>query len=380
MCPLNEYKWTIGGKSGEMRAEDVRSAIRQVVSQYVEADTPDVTEAFTSLRVQVQDKNYKQPFTVVESMPEFLIFNHQNKGNALILALWNRGYRRAGISSQVHKVDFILTDHAMKIDTNARVGNLTDYALAGVDRFFVYPHTARPNVINDIVGEYEGITAHFVSAPGHVDVMRAYGYDKPLHVIGWSLCPIGKFRACESPQNILFAPIHGRCAKVDHEANQKTFERLVELAKAGFIHLTVRYYRTLELSGLYEIDHPGITYHGIEDLALDWEQIDQADVVVGHQTFAWLAVARGIPTVMFGEDIPPHLVPMGKGELYPRNWEKYRRLMAYPYDLLTCDPGKTLELLYRAAASDRDIVDWKRRMIGEPFNPDAFVDIIEGYL
>ena len=382
MCAMvKTYEWQIGEAQGTVERATMRAALSAAILEFIDSNSPSITENYMSVRIRMREANYRVPQTPgqIAENGEFVAFNHQNKGNAFIRALWDQGYRRVGNPRRARKVDFVLTDHA----TNSRRGWLDDFAREGVDNFFVYPHTARPNLVNDILPEWPGVTAHFVAAPGHVDVMRAYGYEKPLHVTGWSLCPIMPFRGNGSYRNVLFTPIHERCAEVDRRANQLAFERLMGLVEAGKIHLTVRYYRAeggsgLAGSGLERYAHPEITYWEIDNLEPDWEQIDDADVVVAHQTYAWMAVARGAPMVMFGQDICPHLVPKSDQDVCAKNWSLYRHLLAYPHDLT--GERSTLELLERAAADDSEIVDWRQRMIGEPFDAGAVVSAVEGYL
>jgi hypothetical protein len=50
----------------------------------------------------------------------------------------------------------------------------------------------------------------------------------------------------------------------------------------------------------------------------------------------------------------------------------------YPLDVLSEeDAGKLVE---RAIRSDCEIADWRDRLIGKPFEPDRFVQILESYL
>jgi len=132
----------------------------------------------------------------------------------------------------------------------------------------------------------------------------------------------------------------------------------------------------LDKNGLWEA--PGVIYvEGQPDQS--YAQIDAADVVVSHQTFAYIAVARGVPTVMMSEQYPPRI---GCEEYntfqYVMNWEKYRDLLAYPLDILAEDD--TLALFQRAVRSDEEIVNWRCRLIGEPFDPLQFVKKVKKYL
>jgi hypothetical protein len=214
----------------------------------------------------------------------------------------------------------------------------------------------------------------------HAEVMRTYGYSKPLHAVGWNLCPIQKFRPRPEPRKVLFAPIHPRCAEIDKNVNKETFKRLLKLAKKDQIELTVRYIKELSGAGLEFVQHPNVHYFQ-GGLDLDYSQIDETDIVVSHQTFAWTAVARGTPTVMMGEDMPTHIQRMHREDVeFAQNWDKYQHLIAYPLDILACKPRDVWKLLQRAASCDEEIRDWKGRMIGGPFDEEKFMKILEGYL
>jgi hypothetical protein len=100
--------------------------------------------------------------------------------------------------------------------------------------------------------------------------------------------------------------------------------------------------------------------------------IQEYDLIVGHQTFAYLAIASGKPTVMFGEDVPPHSmhVPV-------RSWEKYKDLLKFPLDLLV---GHPQDVLNQAASSEDSIREWKYNFIGSSFQSSCFLASLERYL
>ena len=312
-----------------------------------------------------------QPIPEILSRNKYWVFNHQGKADKIIEALDTK-YERSEHPNNYIQVKFCFTDYAVW----GRTRMLGVMKKQGVERFFIYPHSARPNLINDVMAEWDNITAQFVTAPGHIDVMRTFGYPKPLHAVGWMLCPQKEFEPREQARNILFAPIHPRCDDVDKRANQKTFSILEKLAKQDKIHLTVRYISYLEGSGLEHVEHPNIEYvRGVMNNG--YEQIDMADVVVASNTYAYKAVARGVPTVMMGEkSVPEHWLKTPT--LFAQNWDKYVDIMAYPFDILdTSDPHRLLE---RVTKSEYGIKMWKKRMIGEPFCPEKFMEIVESYL
>ena len=81
---------------------------------------------------------------------------------------------------------------------------------------------------------------------------------------------------------------------------------------------------------------------------------------------------------MMAEQTAPHIGGTERGMQTVQSWEKYRDMMAYPLDFLSDESAELL--LIRAIVSDKDIADWRRRMIGEPFDGAAFVDAVEGML
>jgi hypothetical protein len=248
-------------------------------------------------------------------------------------------------------------------------------------RFFVYPHSARPNLFWDgIIPSWEGTSATLVTAPGHVDVLRAYGYKHDIHVCGWAYTPIKKFRPTSKPRTVLFAPIHPNKTNLLSDQYKKinlaTFEKLLKLQRKNEISLTVRHIRDLHANGLPQ-HLAGIRY--IEgDTNLATNEIESHDVIVASQTFAFLSVALGRPTIMMGEDETPHnQKKLGDVKLVS-NWSKYKSLIIYPLDILSFDD--TLRLIHTASADDDMIGPWKERMIGKPFNPSCVVTAVQSYL
>lgn len=299
----------------------------------------------------------------------YLCYNHQGKADILIDAL-SENWLLAEESNS-NNILFALTDS----DVDKRRPLIESLRHEGTGLFFVYPHAARPSLIHGYYEPWEYTTAHFVVNEYHAEVLRRLGYEKPIHSIGWHLCEIKEFTPKDKPYNVLFAPIHPVCAAIDRAVNADVFRRLYPYVKSGDINLTVRYIGKLPANGLEPM--PGVTYlHGRKDLTL--EQIDSADLVIAHQTFSWLAVARGVPTLMMGERVPAHVHLGGEAYKNIKGWDLVADLFIYPMDILEVDD--TMALMTRAVQSDNEIRDWKRRMIGDPFDPDRFVNIIEGYI
>lgn len=305
----------------------------------------------------------------------FFFKRHQNKEKAYVQALQSAGY----VPSRSIRTNtkFAIMDHDVGPDGIGFRVELPRLKQLRIPVFF-YPHAARPTAFWDgIYPMWPYVVATFVIAEGHKEVMKRYGYPYPLEVSGWPYCEIKPFKPTR-PNNILFGPIHpnnnGWLNEVDLDINRKALERLVSYCEKNGSSLTVRYIHNLSQNGISEID--GVKFVQAQpDNTTD--MIDQADLVVGHQTFAYLAVARGKPTLMMREDIAPRSGNKPSNFMYVASWDKYRDLVEYPLDLLRSDPE---EVIARATETDEDIRKWRDDMIGEPFDPARYVQNIEKYL
>lgn len=302
----------------------------------------------------------------------FMLRSHQGKERAYVDALRHAGYV-ASINDRRAGVKFALYD----MDGGKRTDKLEQYHRRGLP-IFLYPHAARPQIIWDGIWDvWPNSKCNFVPGPGHKEVMERYGYPLPIEVCGWTYCETKPFQPVGQPKRILFGPIHpsvsGWICDEDKEANQRTFKVLLAYCREIGASLTVRHIQSLERNGLQRV--AGVTYVlGKPDLAI--REIDMADVVVGHQTFAYLSVARGKPTLMMREDLPPHTVSHGQ-TVYAASWEKYADIMAYPLDILAGTPA---DVIRQACQGDPAAAAWRERFIGVPWEPKKFVEKLESYL
>ena len=309
----------------------------------------------------------------VNNEMNYILFDHQQKARAFVSALSPK-YTPIPRTSGVYKsAKFILTDN----DVLTRRSRLEELRRAGIGKVFVYPHAGRPSLVSAFYDPYPHTTVKFVATDGHAEVLRRLGDKGKIQAVGWSLCPLREFRPREVIHKVLFAPIHPRNSEVDKKVNQAVFEKLCGLVRTDNIQLTVRYLSPLEGNGIKKYYHPNIIFFE-GSAGPDWKQIDESDMVVAHQTFAFISVARGVPTLMMGEDIAPH-VEFRNGEyLEARGWNDYKNIIMYPLDILYSDDP--LSLMEKAATSDEAICDWRKRMIGEAFDAGAVMNVINGYL
>lgn len=301
------------------------------------------------------------------------VFDHQNKSAAYKQALADAGYLFTD-RDNVQGVRFYLSDADWResMMAEARSRNIP---------VFLYPHAARPMVIYDGCVEPHPVTAMFTQAPGGKLIMEKIGYPYPVEVSGWAYSEVRPFRPVEQVKRILFAPIHpngnGWLSEVDKRLNRDAYKLLEAYCRRTGAQLSIRLIGTLEQGGLGGFETPDFVevHQGKKNNStLDMES---ADVVVSHQTFAWISVALGIPTVMMGEDIPPRSGNSEKGFCYVDHWDAYKEDLMYPLDILGGDPEGTIA---KAAAGCEEVEAWKARLIGQPFDGKAFVEKLESYL
>lgn len=296
----------------------------------------------------------------------FTVKDHGGKAMRFAIALHQAGHRLV----ETGPADLFLIDLDPPI---FGYRELIDRHKAMGAKVLLYPHGAAPALEYDGLFEpSEAVDGRLVIAPGYSEFLRRIEYHAPAPAIGWSLCDLRPFRPRRDVRRVLFAPLHpsgyGTLADEYRQANEETYARLLE----GPWDLTVRHLGSLEQNGLWPAD--GVKYvQGAMDNAHG--EIDAADAVVaGEGTFPSLAVARGVPTVIYAQTLPATYGTPGEQTVPLRRPERYRDYVRYPFDVAD---GPLDEVLHATARSEAPIADWKRRFIGEPFDPQRFVALME---
>ena len=296
----------------------------------------------------------------------FTVKDHGGKAMKFAIALHQAGHKLV----ETGPADLFLIDldpplfgYREMIDAHKEMGA----------KVLLYPHGAAPALEYDGLYEpYEAVDGRLVIGPGHSEFLRRIDYHAPAPAIGWSLCDILPFRARRDVRKVLFAPLHpsgfGTIADEYRQANAETYARLLE----GPWDLTVRHLGTLEQNGLWHAD--GVKFvQGTMDNG--YGEIDIADAVVaGEGTFPSLAIARGVPTVIYAQTLPATYGVPGEQSVPLLRADRYRDYVRFPFDVAD---GRLDEVLHAAARSEEPIADWKRRFIGEPFDAQRFVALME---
>jgi len=288
--------------------------------------------------------------------------DHQGKGIGLVEGLAKAGAEVVWFADQA---DVVLIDH--DVPFHGKLG-LVEACLENGGRAFLYPHCGGATLMAEWDGIHEPsplLSGALMPAPGHAEIARRYGYPHPVEPVGWSICPMRPRVAHGRFERILFAPSHP-----PHFGNSRwvewarlLLEELIELPVA----LTVRYIGTLEENGLWTA--PGVRYvpGDMGDAPSMIDQIDEADVVVAdYGTFASMAVARGVATVIFDSDV--HQSNDGSAE--PAHISLYRDFMRYPFDVRD---GDLMDVMRAASEDEVRIAEWRDRFVGEPLDIRALV-------
>lgn len=239
-----------------------------------------------------------------------------------------------------------------------------------------YPHGAPISTLcyDNIYRPYEGVDGQLTYGQGEIDFFRAIDVERPARIMGWTLCRQFEFRPTIAPKRIVFAPTHvngdGTIDDSRAKANADVFQQLLD----GPWELVVRYLGDMERLGLWQDDRVFRYVAGSFDMTT--VEMDAADcVVAGAGTYPCLAIARGVPTIMYGQ-FAAAVYGLEGEEMKPlRTLDKYRDLVRYPFDV----EDAPLETLITLACS-YEAIEWKKAWIGEPFNAAAFVELIEAWV
>lgn len=245
-------------------------------------------------------------------------------------------------------------------------------------RVVVYPHGG--GVVASGDGQWP-VHPHTVlrleHGPGQVEVLRRSRYPRRAEVIGWNVCSRRPFTP-RPLRRVVLAPQHalgnGWFPPELRAQNAHVHDLLAAMAIRGTIHLTVRTVGPFEPLGLVKC--PVVLYEqGYASLTHALLTIDRADCVVGsYGTFPVLAVARGVPTVFYGQ------IPLdddyGLEDRHPaKSWARYKDYVRFPLDATETDDLPAL--LARACLTDVDIAEWRDRFIGPAFDPARFAKLVE---
>src|SRR5690606_5552306 len=251
---------------------------------------------------------------------KFKYFKYQHKGDVYRDALLSNGF-----TLDSKDPDFILIDRDAYI-SNAHEPRKQLLMYPNVP-VILYPHSPLPLWWYDgLVPLRDYIKCAFVIGEGQKIAMQKIEPRLRVETSGWGWSELVPFKKPERIRKVLFAPAHptqGLLRPEAKEANRAIFE---ELKNHKHLEVTVRYMGDLEAQGL-EYDY---RFKMVEGRASGRSvELERSDLVIAEGTMMYLAVARGKPTIGFGQQhtLRPNKDP---DKYIPHNWQKYGGDIAYP--------------------------------------------------
>jgi hypothetical protein len=298
------------------------------------------------------------------------ICDHQNKSAALREAIISAGHEIVA-----HNANILLVDWDGPIYHYPRI---IERAFEEGANVYVYSHGAMPITAWDGVWQpSNSISGYLAQSVGQKWVMETYGYPHPIHVIGWHYSEQRPFKVVNKIEKILFAPWHphgdGWILPEGKALNTQIFENLLQLP----YQVTARIIHSIEANGLHEARR--VTFQeSNRTISQSIEAIEQHDLVIAYGTLAYLAIALGKPTVVYGQDVCPQDGYSLETVKYVKSWDKYREYMRYPYDASNLGPLGMDWVMQQACQTEAQ--DWRERFIGKQFDPAEFVNLLERLL
>lgn len=300
-------------------------------------------------------------------MKKYFIYRNYDSAAAYENALGSAGY---GEAESLEEADFLLFDYERKTE-RAKM-----QAFLKSKPGFIYPHTPYSSYfLWDGIYSPLAVQCNFVVTEAQKRAMNAIDYKSRIEVVGWSRCEIKEFSPARG-MNLLFVPYRplastGRVPmKEDLEASENAVQFILTHREV-FDSVRVRYFRNMQASGL-----DGMM--GMDDIIFETgkfgtadavRSIDQADVVIAANTMGYLAIARGKPTLLYGNNQTPH-----NSHGYVQNYPLYRDDLRFPLDL-------TMDNLQLVCEKETDeIRRWKQNNIGRQFDGEKFISVIREYV
>jgi hypothetical protein len=287
-----------------------------------------------------------------------MLHNHQGKADALYQSLEARGH----VFSQTNP-DLLLMDHDGPDYYRSVIEQAVGYSIPVV----LYSHGATSYCAWDgLWPSHPATQVYLAISQAERDVMQAYGYPHPVEVIGWYWSELSTARKVTG-RRVLYAPIHlltnGFIPAPARAANAETFALLL----AAGVELTVRHIGDLEAQGLWIAEN--VAYQRGDD-RMDPAVVEGYDLVVSYGTFAYLAIARGVATRMYAQEIAPWDGYTDETLRHAVHFDEYRRLMEYPYSVVAGEDPFCFERPERLA-------EWKAEHIGNRMDPVNLERILE---
>jgi hypothetical protein len=278
---------------------------------------------------------------------------------------FERALQRAGYipTESPGRADIIFLDHEKRLRT--------------IDRpLFLYPHTPYSFYFWDgLIDPSRETRCNFVNSKAALESMAVYGYPYRVESIGFTRCKIRRFAPTRG-KTLIYASAHlytrGRWP---HEGDRLIHEQTLEWLrryKSSFDEIIIYYFGSLEDNKLKsESGFSLVEIQGFGELnsSTALRQLKGADLVISCNTFGYLSLARGVPTVLIGHDneFPLH------SSNYGAHYGEYSKFCEFPLRLQDMT-GE--DLLALRCSKNKEIEAWKKKNIGSGFDSTRFVALM----
>lgn len=246
---------------------------------------------------------------------------------------------------------------------------------------FIYPHTPYSSYFAwDGIYQPLPVQCNFVVGLGAERALRAIDYPYRVEIVGFGRCKVLPFQPNSGKRVLLFVPrpqqngmytareLYDGLARVNDWLieNRREFERVT-------VAHTVDHWKQLGLKLCGDFEY--VSNNPRKDPSpSQWciDLIDNHDLVFGIATVAYLALARGKPTIMWGNDLHPRT--LGGIAAHPELYMDYFR---YPLDF---DKMGMDEILATTQVESDAVKHWKVDNIWKNFNRKKFLNVVAEYL
>jgi len=302
-------------------------------------------------------------------MTTFYAMQNKDAGKAYIDALLSAGYGQVG---NLRRADFILYD----VERPNHHREYSNFLASHCG--FIYPHAPYSSYFHwDGIYSPLPVECNFVVAPGAKQALESINYPYRVEVTGFSHCTIKPFAPTSGKKVLLVVPRPmngGRYVCEDLHTGLRNVYKFLTFHSKEFERITIQHVpEHWEKLGLpecsrfeYTINDPR---HETNPARYITDLIDQYDLVFGIGTAAYIALARGKPTVMWGNDLMPRTISH-----LSQHSENYMNYFRYPLDF---EKMSFDEILKAAQTESQEIAQWKADNIGENFDADRFLKIVK---
>lgn len=302
-------------------------------------------------------------------MITFAAVQNKDAGRAYVEALLSAGY---GQVSKLQQADFVLYDVERPNRHEAYRDFLDDHC------GFIYPHAPYSSYFHwDGIYSPLPVECNFVVAPGAKRALESIGYISRVEVVGFSHCKVKPFASTAGKRALLIVPrpmSGGRYVCEELHAGLRNVYAFLMSHVRDFEQITIQhtpdYWEKLGLPPFGKFEYTTNDPRNESNPAsYITDLVDRYDLVFGIGTAAYIALARGKPTIMWGNDLTPRT-----SSHLAQHAEKYMDDLRYPLDF---EKMSFDEILETTRAESQEITRWKADNIGDDFNADKFLQVVK---